>query len=106
MVAEETNTALLGKRFGDAVLAEQNGFGLGGVDDHADDDVGLFRRFRRRPGALAAIGHEPLTASAETSQPVTSNPARLSEVAMPKPIEPSPITAMRGFADAGHAAFP
>src|SRR3954468_1175444 len=39
------------------------------------------------------------TLSAETSQPVTSNPARRSEVAMPKPIEPSPITAMRGFAD-------
>src|SRR6202790_4954181 len=37
------------------------------------------------------------TASAETSQPVTSNPARRSEVAMPKPIEPSPMTAIRGF---------
>src|SRR5665647_929315 len=38
------------------------------------------------------------TASADTSQPVTSNPARLSEVAMPKPIEPNPMTATRGFA--------
>src|SRR5258705_795090 len=37
------------------------------------------------------------TASSETSQPVTSKPPRLSEVAMPKPIEPSPITATRGF---------
>src|ERR1700730_5107432 len=37
------------------------------------------------------------TASAATSQPVTSKPARLSEVAMPKPIEPSPMTATRGF---------
>ena len=35
------------------------------------------------------------TASAETSQPVTVWPARFSEVAMPYPIEPSPITAMR-----------
>src|ERR1700694_3561210 len=37
------------------------------------------------------------TASAETSQPVTSKPARRNEVAMPKPIEPSPMTATRGF---------
>src|SRR6202048_1993162 len=37
------------------------------------------------------------TASPATSQPVTSNPARRSEVAMPKPIEPSPMTATRGF---------
>src|SRR6478609_7876134 len=41
------------------------------------------------------------TASTETSQPVTSKPARRSEVAMPKPIEPSPMTAMRGFVIAG-----
>ena len=39
------------------------------------------------------------TASAETSQPVTSKPARRSELAMPKPIEPSPMTATRGFTD-------
>src|SRR6202140_2494025 len=38
-----------------------------------------------------------LTDSAETSQPVTAKPARRSEVAMPNPIEPSPITAMRAF---------
>src|SRR3984893_2338841 len=37
------------------------------------------------------------TASADTSQPVTSKPARRSEVAMPDPIEPSPMTATRGF---------
>src|ERR1700716_16212 len=37
------------------------------------------------------------TESAETSHPVTSKPARRSEVAMPKPIEPSPMTATRGF---------
>src|SRR3979411_1625446 len=41
------------------------------------------------------------TASAETSQPITSKPARRSEVAMPKPIEPSPMTATRGFGDFG-----
>src|SRR5947208_15544010 len=41
------------------------------------------------------------TESAETSQPVTSRPARRSEVAMPKPIEPSPMTATRGLADSG-----
>src|SRR3954470_16987099 len=41
------------------------------------------------------------TESAETSQPVTSKPARRSEVAMPNPIEPSPMTAMRGLADTG-----
>ncbi|MEY9464384.1 hypothetical protein ABH973_004797 [Bradyrhizobium ottawaense] len=35
------------------------------------------------------------TASADTSQPVTAWPARFSEVAMPNPIEPSPMTAMR-----------
>src|SRR6187397_1299110 len=46
------------------------------------------------------------TDSAETSHPVTSNPARRSEVAMPKPIEPSPMTATRGFAVSGIAAFP
>src|SRR5207237_4922570 len=40
-----------------------------------------------------------LTASAETSQPVTAKPARRSEVAMPNPIEPSPITATRGLAE-------
>src|SRR5438552_2632983 len=40
------------------------------------------------------------TESAETSQPVTSRPARRSEVAMPKPIEPSPMTATRGSARA------
>ena len=32
---------VLGECFGDALLAEQNGFGLGGVDDHADNDAGL-----------------------------------------------------------------
>src|SRR5665213_3885511 len=44
-----------------------------------------------------------LTASAETSQPVTSKPARRSEIAMPCPIEPSPITAIRGLVDAASA---
>ena len=46
-------------------------------------------------------------ASAETSQPVTSKPARLSEVAMPKPIEPSPMRATRGFelTDSGMRQF-
>src|SRR5271165_1821984 len=44
--------------------------------------------------------------SAETSQPVTSKPLRLSEVAMPKPIEPSPIMAMRGFEDSDMWRFP
>src|SRR5260370_29271338 len=42
-----------------------------------------------------------LTDSAETSQPVTAKPARRSEVAMPNPIEPSPITATLGFTDSG-----
>src|ERR1700757_827248 len=37
------------------------------------------------------------TTSAETSQPVTSKPLRFREVAMPKPIEPSPITAIFGL---------
>src|SRR3979411_2789675 len=41
------------------------------------------------------------TGSAERSQPVTSKPARRSEVAMPKPIEPSPMTATGGFGDFG-----
>ena len=50
---------ILGQRLGDAVLAEQNGFGLRGVDDHADDDVGRPGGLRRRPGALAAVGDEP-----------------------------------------------
>src|SRR5260221_6060843 len=47
------------------------------------------------------------TASSETSQPVTSRPARLSEVAMPKPIEPSPMTATRAFevTDSGMRQF-
>ena len=41
------------------------------------------------------------TESAETSQPVTSSPLRRSEVAMPNPIEPSPMTATRGLVDTG-----
>src|SRR5258706_6397026 len=47
------------------------------------------------------------TASSETSQPATSRPARLSEVAMPKPIEPSPMTATRAFevTDSGMRQF-
>src|SRR5215470_16270713 len=45
------------------------------------------------------------TLSAETSQPVTSKPARRSEVAMPNPIEPRPITVMRGFADSDIRRF-
>ena len=36
------------KRFGDAIRAEQNGFGLRGIDDDADDDVGAFGRLGRR----------------------------------------------------------
>src|SRR5947207_15448378 len=46
------------------------------------------------------------TLSAATSQPVTSNPARRREVAMPKPIDPNPMTAMFGFADEGMHLFP
>src|SRR5215471_577795 len=46
------------------------------------------------------------TLSAATSQPVTSKPARLSELAMPKPIEPSPITAIFGFPDSGMRQIP
>src|ERR1700761_453791 len=52
-------------------------------------------------GVLAPLPPSPtnrFTASAETSQPVTSNPARRSEMAMPNPIEPSPITATCGLA--------
>src|SRR5689334_22686815 len=45
------------------------------------------------------------TLSAATSQPVTAKPARRNEVAMPKPIEPSPITAVRGFADSDIRRF-
>src|SRR5258708_32699746 len=47
-----------------------------------------------------------LTDSAETSQPVTAKPARRSEVAMPYPIEPSPITATLGFTDLGMRRSP
>jgi hypothetical protein len=41
------------------VLAEQDGFGLRGIDDDADNDVGVLGRFRRRLGAFAALGDEP-----------------------------------------------
>src|SRR3954471_12258851 len=37
------------------------------------------------------------TATAETAQPAPSKPTRRSEVAIRKPIEPSPTTATRGF---------
>ncbi len=40
MVAEEMKTAPFAKVSGSAVGAKQNGLGLGGIDDHADDDVG------------------------------------------------------------------
>src|SRR5579872_5817297 len=40
------------------------------------------------------------TTPAAASQPVTSNPARLSALAMPYPIEPSPMTATRGLTEA------
>src|SRR5262245_15078024 len=46
------------------------------------------------------------TASAVTSQPVTAKPARFSEVAMPKPIEPSPMTAMRFSCEVGMRLIP
>jgi hypothetical protein len=35
------------------------------------------------------------TAASSTSHPVTAKPARFSDRAMPDPIEPNPITAMR-----------
>ena len=49
---------ILGQGFRDAVVAEQNGFGLRGVDHHADDDAGCFGGLSRCRGALAAIGDE------------------------------------------------
>src|SRR4029079_5886542 len=60
--------------------------------------------FAASAGVLAPLppsATNRFTDSAETSQPVTSRPARRSEVAMPKPIEPSPMTATRGLADSG-----
>ena len=98
---------VLGQRLGDAVLAEQDGLGLRGVDDHADHDVGRLRAASAgvfAPWPPSATNRA--TASAETSQPVTSKPARRSEVAMPKPIEPRPITATRGLADIRHRRVP
>ena len=53
------------------------------------------------PAPLPPSATNRFTESAETSQPVTSSPARRSEVAMPNPIEPSPMTATRGLADFG-----
>jgi hypothetical protein len=47
---------ILGQRLDDAFLAEQNGVGLGGIEDHADDNLGLVSCLRRRVSALAAIG--------------------------------------------------
>src|SRR5882724_9603808 len=66
--------------------------------------------FAASAGVLAPVppsATNRATASAETSQPVTSKPARLSEVAMPKPIEPSPMRATRGFelTDSGMRQF-
>ena len=94
------NTASLASVSATPSGAEQDGFGLRGVDDDTDDDVGPLGRFRRRRRANTAVRDEPRDGVIRTSQPVTSNPARRSEVAMPKPIEPSPMTAMRGFGDA------
>ncbi len=65
-----------------------------------------FRRLRRRFGAVAAVGHEPRHGIRRDVAAGDLEPARRSEVAMPNPIEPSPMTAMRGFADFGHAAIP
>ena len=46
---------ILGQGFGNPIPAEQNGFGLGGIDDHADDDIGLPCGFRRRLGARSPV---------------------------------------------------
>jgi hypothetical protein len=58
------------------------------------------------PAPLPPSATNRATESAETSQPVTSSPARRSEVAMPNPIDPSPMTATRGLADSGMRRFP
>ncbi len=50
---------VLCERLGDAVLAEQNGFGLRGVDDHADDDICLACGLRRGLCATSAFRDEP-----------------------------------------------
>src|SRR5712664_280881 len=50
---------ILGQGFGNAVLAEQNGFGLRGVDDHADDNVGRLCGLRRCLGAAPAVSDKP-----------------------------------------------
>src|SRR5690349_3780007 len=94
------------ERLGDAVLAEQDGLRLRSIDDHADDDAGALGRFRRAFAAFAAGLEERASGGRRAVAADNIQPARLSDVAMPKPIEPSPITATGGFTISGISAFP
>src|SRR5215211_6691387 len=99
MVAEETNTAPLG-RVSPTPLAPNRMVSVWAALTTTLTTTSAFAAASAGVWApLPPSATNRATLSAETSQPVTSNPARRSEVAMPKPIDPRPITAISGFLD-------
>src|SRR5438093_987548 len=99
MVAEETNTASLAKVSATPSLPNRM---ISVCVALTTTLTTMSAPFAASAGVLAPAPPSATNramASAETSQPVTSKPARLSEVAMPKPIEPSPMRATLGSLD-------
>src|SRR5712671_6780800 len=99
MVAEETNTAPLG-RVSLTPLAPNRMVSVWVALTTTLTTMSAF--LAASAGLLAPLppsATNRATASADTSQPVTFNPARRSEAAMPNPIDPRPITAINGFLD-------
>ena len=105
MVAEETNTASLGRVSATPSAPNRMASVCAALTTTLTT---ISASFAASAGVLAPpppSATNRATLSAATSQPVTSKPARLSEVAMPKPIEPSPMTATRGFLVSGIRRF-
>src|SRR5229473_793374 len=99
MVAEEMNTAPLGKVSATPSLPNRMVSVCAALTTTL---ITMSADLAASAGVLAPLppsATKRATVSAETSQPVTAKPARRSEVAMPNPIEPSPMTATRGFAE-------
>src|SRR5271163_1142826 len=99
MVAEETNTASLASVSATPSLPNRMASVWAALTTTLTT---MSASFAASAGVLAPFPPSDTNlwiVSAATSQPVTSSPARLSALAMPYPIEPSPITAMRGLAD-------
>src|SRR4030088_557773 len=97
MVAEDTNTAPFARVSATPSLPNRIVSVCAALTTTLTTMPALVAAFAGGAAPLPPSATNRATASAETSQPVTSKPARRSEVAMPKPIEPSPMTATRGF---------